>query len=197
MDAQVSTIKLYQLNVGFTRVKSPIDGQVGRYMATVGNLVNQDQTLLTTVQSLDPMYVDFYMDEATRLKIINRIREGKITLPAGGGMPILMGLQDEPGYPHKAILTFMNNQINPTTGSILMRAIFNNPKLSAETGHGHGEQGRESRARRPRRQDFSTGHGGKARRQARRVRGTAGGAGSPLPNTGPATSAGLPTSADR
>ena len=59
MDAQKKSLEVYKLNKEFTRVVSPIDGQVSRYYLTLGNLVNQDQTLLTTVVSLDPMYVVF------------------------------------------------------------------------------------------------------------------------------------------
>jgi RND family efflux transporter MFP subunit len=129
LNAQIRSLDLYTMNKDFTHVASPVDGQAGRYMATIGNLVNQDQTLLTTVQTLDPMFVDFYMDEASRLTIIKKIREGKITLPAGGSLHVQMGLQNETDYPFDATLTFMNNQINPTTGSILMRAVFDNPKL--------------------------------------------------------------------
>jgi RND family efflux transporter MFP subunit len=131
LKAQEKSAALYKMNKDFTNVVSPINGQAGRKMATVGNLVNQDQTLLTTVEQLDPMYVYFDIDEATRLKIIRMIREHKITLPAGGGMTVLMGLQDEPGFPHKATLTFLNNQVNSTTGSITMRAIFDNPELDS------------------------------------------------------------------
>ena len=79
---------------------SPIDGQISRYYLTLGNLVNQDQTLLTTVVSVDPMYVYFDMDEPTLLRIRKAINEGKIKLPEDGTtMPVLMGLQGEDGLP--------------------------------------------------------------------------------------------------
>src|SRR5262249_28230940 len=65
---QAST-EVYRLNLGFCQVTSPIDGQVSRYYLTLGNLVNQDQTLLTTVVSLDPMYAYFDVDEPTLLSI--------------------------------------------------------------------------------------------------------------------------------
>ena len=64
VDAQEKSLEVYKLNKEFTRVVSPIDGQVSRYYLTLGNLVNQDQTLLTTIVSLDPMYVYFDMDES-------------------------------------------------------------------------------------------------------------------------------------
>ena len=138
--AQNKSLDVYKLNKEFTHVVSPISGQVSRYYLTEGNLVNQDQTLLTTVVSLDPMYVYFDMDEATRLRIVKAIQEGKITVPAEGGMPIWLGLQNEEGFPHRATLNFINNQINSTTGSITLRGVFENKKL-ASTGKASSSAG--------------------------------------------------------
>ena len=87
LDAQTKSLEIYNLNKEFTQVVSPIDGQVSRYYLTLGNLVNQDQTLLTTVVSLDPMYAYFDMDERTLLQIRKAITEGKITVPRGWGHP--------------------------------------------------------------------------------------------------------------
>src|SRR5262249_11557461 len=110
----------------YTRVTSPIDGQIGRYYMTYGNIVNQDQTLLTTVVSLDPIYAYFDMDEPTLHRIYRGVNAGRINRPAEG-VPVLMGLQGENGYPHRGTLNFVNNQVNPTTGSISARAVFANP----------------------------------------------------------------------
>ncbi len=123
-----ASTKVYKLNVDFTRVTSPIDGQVSRYYYTIGNLVNQDQTLLTTIVSLDPMYAYFDMDEPTLLRIRRAVNEGLIKRPADGVIPVLMGLQGEEGYPHRGKINFVNNQVNPTTGSISVRGVFPNPK---------------------------------------------------------------------
>jgi membrane fusion protein, multidrug efflux system len=120
--------KVYKLNLEFTKVSSPIDGQISRYYLTVGNLVNQDQTLLTTVVSLDPMYVYFDMDEPTLLRIRKATSTGVIDVAADGSFPVLMGLQGEEGFPRKGTVNFVNNQVNPATGSITMRGIFANPK---------------------------------------------------------------------
>ena len=127
--AQKKSLEVYKLNKEFTQVISPINGQVSRYYQTFGNLVNQDQTLLTTVVSLDPMYVYFDMDESTLLQIRTLISEGKITPPAEGDLTVMFGLQNENGFPHKATINFVNNQVNSTTGSITMRGIFPNPPL--------------------------------------------------------------------
>ena len=124
-----ASLEVYKLNLDFTKVTSPIDGQVSRYYLTLGNLVNQDQTLLTTVVSLDPMYVYFDMDEPTLLRVRRAINEGKIKrAPARARSRCCMGLQGEDGFPHQGTINFINNQVNPTTGSISVRGVFANPK---------------------------------------------------------------------
>src|SRR5437588_3512238 len=99
--ASQASLEVFRLNLSFCSVTSPVDGQVARYYLTLGNLVNQDQTLLTTVVSLDPMYAYFDMDEPTLLRIRQAINEGRIKLPQDGAMPVLMGLQGEDGFPHQ------------------------------------------------------------------------------------------------
>ncbi len=128
LKAAKASLEVYDLNLAFTQVASPIDGQVSRYYLTLGNLVNQDQTLLTTVVSLDPMYAYFDMEESTLLRIKRRINEGTIKLFTENEVPVFMGLQGEDGYPHQGTINFVNNQVNPATGSILVRGVFPNPK---------------------------------------------------------------------
>jgi membrane fusion protein, multidrug efflux system len=123
-----ASLEIYKLNLSFTEVKSPIDGQVSRYFMTLGNLVVQDQTLLTTVVSLDPMYVYFDVDEGTVLRVRKAINDGSIKRYQEGGIPVFMGLQDEAAFPHKGLVDFINNQINPNTGSLSVRGVFANPK---------------------------------------------------------------------
>jgi|SRR5579883_464356 len=128
IDAAKATAKLYALNLGYTRVTAPINGQVSRYYYTVGNLVTQDQTLLTTVVSVDPMYAYFDMDERTILRIRIAINEGKIKPRAKGTeIPVEMGLENESGYPHQGVVDFVNNVVNPSTGTIAVRGVFPNP----------------------------------------------------------------------
>jgi multidrug efflux system membrane fusion protein len=132
--AYEKAMEFTKLSHEFTRVTSPIDGQISRYYLTLGNLVNQDQTLLTTVVSVDPMYAYFEMDEPTLLRIRRAVNEGKIKLPQNGvKIPVQMGLQGEEGFPHTGSINFVNNQVNPTTGSILVRGVFQNPKPNGGT----------------------------------------------------------------
>jgi multidrug efflux system membrane fusion protein len=118
--------EVYRLNLGFTRVTSPIDGMVSRYYLTLGNLANQDQTLLTTVVSLDPVYAYFDMDENTLLKVTRAINAG--TIKRSSKVPIDMELEGEEGFPHRGYFNFINNAVNPSTGTISVRGVFANPK---------------------------------------------------------------------
>jgi multidrug efflux system membrane fusion protein len=78
LEASKANLDIYRLNLQYTKVTSPIDGQVSRYFLTLGNLVNQDQTLLTTVVSLDPIYAYFDVDQRNVLRIRKAINEGKL-----------------------------------------------------------------------------------------------------------------------
>jgi multidrug efflux system membrane fusion protein len=126
--AYEKAMEVYRLNYDFTRVLSPIDGQISRYYLTRGNLVNQDQTLLTTIVSVDPMYAYFEMDEPTLLRSRKAINEGKIKVAEDrSDRPVFMGLQGEEGFPHEGMINFIDNQVNATTGSIMVRGVFSNP----------------------------------------------------------------------
>jgi multidrug efflux system membrane fusion protein len=129
VEAARASLEVFKLNLSFCQVTSPIDGMVARYFFTLGNLVNQDQTLLTTVVSLDPMYAYFDMDEATLLQIRQAIGAGQIKTDRKDGIQVFMGLQGEEGYPHVGNVNFVNNQVNPATGSIAVRGVFPNPEL--------------------------------------------------------------------
>ncbi len=121
-------IERAQLNLGFTTVASPIAGKISRTLLTVGNLVNADATLLTTVMSIDPIYAYFDIDEPTLLRVLKMKREG--LLPQRIGLvEVSMGLADDVhhAFPLKGVLDFANNTVDPQTGTILVRGTFKNP----------------------------------------------------------------------
>ena len=124
-DASVKTAKL---NVEFATVKAAISGQVGRALVTQGNLVNADTTQLTTIASVDPIYVYFDPDERTLLRLKQLVREGKAKLGPGDRIRVFIGLSNESGFPHEGLLDFANNTVNPSTGTIQVRGVFKNPK---------------------------------------------------------------------
>ena len=120
-----------KLNLEFTDILSPIDGIVGRDLLTVGNLVSQDNTLLTTVVSEDPIHVYFDVDERTMLRVERLVGEGKIRVKDKKRIiPVQLGLADEPKeYPHEGHIDFINNQLDASTGTIQVRGEFSNPAM--------------------------------------------------------------------
>jgi membrane fusion protein, multidrug efflux system len=129
VDRAKADLENAQLNFDWCKVKAPSDGQVGRYQFTLGNLVNQNETVLTSLVSQDPMYVYFDVDENNMLEVLH-----KLVLPSKvdimdqkGGIPVLMALADETGFPHKGYINFSNNIVNPSTGTITLRGVFDNP----------------------------------------------------------------------
>jgi multidrug efflux system membrane fusion protein len=126
--ADAST-EIHKLNLDWCQVESPIDGRVSRYFLTVGNLINQDQTLLTTVVSEDPIYAYWDTDEPSLIKVRRGIESGRVKLTEKGDIPVRMALADEVGFPHEGLLNFVNNRLDPLTGTITARATFANPLL--------------------------------------------------------------------
>ena len=118
------------LNLGYTRVISPISGKVSRAEVTEGNLVTGGQagaaTELTTVVSLDPIRAYFVSDEQVYLKHISLPQSGSQAGSKAKRVPVFLGLANEEGYPHEGYLDFVDNQVDPNTGTITARAVFDN-----------------------------------------------------------------------
>ncbi len=119
-----------QLNLDFCTIVSPIDGQVSRTQFQIGNLINQDQTTLTTVVSIDPIFVYFNVDEPNLVRVLKTTRStsrsnGIFT----GQLFIDVGLVDdlERAYPHRCVVDFLNNQLDTQTATITMRGRLDNP----------------------------------------------------------------------
>ncbi|CAH0150448.1 efflux RND transporter periplasmic adaptor subunit [Pseudomonas corrugata] len=115
-------LDLAKLNLSFTRVTSPINGRVSRAEITAGNLVTADVTALTSVVSTDKVYAYFDADERVFLKYTQLARQGQ----RGQATPVYMGLSNEDGNPHQGQMNFIDNQVNPQTGTIRGRAVFDN-----------------------------------------------------------------------
>ncbi len=120
-----------RLNLDYTKVRSPINGRTSLAQVTAGNLVTgggagAPSTLLTTVVSLDPIYAYFEGDEQTYLKYDELNRRGERVSSRVRRNPIYLGLSNEEGYPHKGYVDFVDNALNPQTGTITARAVFDN-----------------------------------------------------------------------
>jgi len=114
-----------RLSVDFSRVVAPIDGRVGAALITVGNLVDPS-AVLTNMVSLDPIYVVFEGDERTFLRYQDLIRAGDRPSARNGGNPVRVGLTNESGFPHEGVLDFVDNQLDPASGTIRVRAKLKN-----------------------------------------------------------------------
>jgi multidrug efflux system membrane fusion protein len=115
-----------RLSVNFTKVTAPISGLISRRMVDKGNLVKADDTLLTTIVSLDPMYVYFDIDERTLIRLRRLVNEGKVERRGRDGVPILGSLADEEDFPHEGVINFSENRLDMATGTLRVRAIMDN-----------------------------------------------------------------------
>ncbi|QNP41069.1 efflux RND transporter periplasmic adaptor subunit [Lysobacter solisilvae (ex Woo and Kim 2020)] len=122
--AAEAAVTAAQLDLQFTQVRSPINGRAGRALVTEGNLASADATLLTTVVSQDPVFVYFESDEQSFLRYAELARKGE---RADTQNPVRVGLASETGYPHAGTVDFVDNQVDPTTGTIRARAVLKNP----------------------------------------------------------------------
>lgn len=117
-----------QLDLSYSRVTAPIAGRVDRVLVTEGNLVTGASgaaaTLLTTIVSVDRVYVYFDIDEATYLSFLSHARPA--VERKGTSFPVEVGLTTENGYPHSGTLDFLGNRIDRSTGTIRARAVLTN-----------------------------------------------------------------------
>lgn len=115
-----------QLNLSYTKINAPISGRISRRMVDPWNVVKAEETPLTTIVSVDPIYAYFDVDEPNVLRLRRLVREGKMQDLQEAKMPVLLGLGDEEDFPHKGTLDFVDNQVDSSTGTLRMRGIFPN-----------------------------------------------------------------------
>ncbi len=129
IQAAEAAVRTAKLNLDWTLVRAPISGRVSRAEVTAGNIVQggaPTPTLLTTIVSLDPVYVYFEGDEQAYLRYNQLAREGARESSRYAKNPVRLGLANEEGYPHTGYVDFVDNQLNPNTGTIRARAVFSN-----------------------------------------------------------------------
>lgn len=120
VNAAQAAVETAKLDLQYTRVTAPVSGRAGRAMVTRGNLANADQTLLTTVVSVDPLHVYFEADEQSAM-------ESQKILSTGESRTVRIGLAGETGYPHRGTLDFIDNRLDHSTGTLQYRAELANP----------------------------------------------------------------------
>lgn len=109
-----------------TKVLAPIDGKISRALVTTGNAVNLGTTL-TTIVSVDPMHAYADLDENTLLRVQSLMAKKQIKLDEQGRIPVELQLADEKDYPHRGWFESLDNRVQASTGSIVLRAIIPNP----------------------------------------------------------------------
>lgn len=120
---------LAQLDVEYTRVVAPVDGRVSRALVTAGNFVSgvpSANTLLTTLVSVDPMFVYVDVDENSLLGLQKLMRAGELPADETGRVRVEVGLSDEEGFSRAGVVESLGNRVDPGTGSILMRIVIPN-----------------------------------------------------------------------
>ncbi len=125
-----AAVEAARLDVEFTEIRAPIRGRVGDRAIDVGNLITggtAESTLLTTIVSLDPVYCYFDADERDVLKYIRMGQTGERVSGREVAHPLLLKLSDEEGFPHRGSLDFIDNRIDPSTGTMRARGVFSNP----------------------------------------------------------------------
>lgn len=136
LQAAQATLAQNQLNLNWTEVTAPVDGRISRYFVTVGNLITQDQTVLTTIVSTGRIYAYFDMDDTTVLRVRQLARQGKATFgPGGAGAPLYLRLENEKGFPHQGQVDFEDNTITPRTGTLRVRGVFANQDQALQPGY--------------------------------------------------------------
>ncbi len=118
--------ELAEVNLGYTKVQAKINGRASRRFVDPGNLIKADDTILTTLVSLDPIYATFDIDERTTLRLQRLMRDGTMKWSTDVGLPVELGLADEPGYPHQGTVNFTDNVVDTETGTWRLRAILAN-----------------------------------------------------------------------
>ena len=126
LEAAKAAVESAALDLSFTEVRAPISGLVGRAEITAGNFVSAGQTLLTTLVSIDPIYVSFDGDEQVYLKYVGMELRGERKSSRTAPNPVWVGLADEQGHPHEGHMVFLDNELDPNTGTIHARGLFAN-----------------------------------------------------------------------
>lgn len=126
LDQAKSEVVLAQIELGYTQVRAPFDGRVDRRLKDPGNLVGVGgPTLLTTIYRMDPIYAYFSINE----KDLVKVRKPRMQIDAEK-LKVFGGIEGEEGYPHEGVLDFGSSALDPSTGTLLLRAVFDNPPFA-------------------------------------------------------------------
>lgn len=124
-----ATVETARINLGYTRVTAPISGRIGKSSVTDGAIVTAYQPMaLATIQQLDPIYVDVPQSTTDLLRVKSRLKDGRLKENETDQNKVKLILEDGTAYPLEGILQFSDITVDPTTGSVILRAVFPNPE---------------------------------------------------------------------
>ena len=137
LDQAVLDIRQAEINLGYTEVKAPFDGIVTARQVSVGELVGAGATtVLAMITQIDPIYVNFTIAETAVVEARERLRKsGETVADLIGKLPIEVGLQNDKDYPIKGVLDYAAPLVDPSTGTLALRGIFQNPKRQLLPGY--------------------------------------------------------------
>jgi len=124
-----ATVETARINLQYTTITAPISGRIGKSSVTEGTLVTAQQpTVLATIQRMDPMYVDVPQSTAEVLRLRRSLKEGLLDQNGANQKKVQLIMEDSTAYPLAGILQFRDVTVDPTTGSVILRIVFPNPK---------------------------------------------------------------------
>jgi RND family efflux transporter MFP subunit len=124
-----ANLKIAELNLSYAKIEAPFSGRIGRRLVDAGNLVGQGSaTKLATLSQVDTIYVYFNINERDLLQVRQELNERGVTRESVLKLPVYAGLADEKGTPHQGRLDFVDTGVDPSTGTLQARAVFDNAK---------------------------------------------------------------------
>ena len=121
-------VTISAINLGYTRVTAPFDGIVTAHLVSVGGLVGiTGPTKLASIVQLDPIYVSFNVSEQDVLRVKAAMVQRGLTPAQVGKVPVEVGLMNETGFPHKGVIDYIAPNLDPSTGTLQVRGVFDNP----------------------------------------------------------------------
>ncbi len=121
-----ASLEVAKVNLSYTQIKAPFAGRISRRFVDEGNLIKADETILTSIVALDPIYAFFDVDERTLLKLRRLLQKKEITSTRDTKTPLDLGLADEEGYSLKGQIDFVDNKLDPSTGTLRVRVVVKN-----------------------------------------------------------------------
>jgi membrane fusion protein (multidrug efflux system) len=136
MEAAEAALHAAELDLSYCTVRAPLAGRIGRNLVDVGNLVGESgqDTVLAEIVQVDPIHVYFAPTELERLEVVRGAREGRIPAERVGNIPIELRLGDGTPYPHAGMLDYVDPTIEPTRGTVTVRAVVPNPDGDLKPG---------------------------------------------------------------